>query len=38
MMILQNIELFLSKINTPIAKIGKWGGGLLLIIMTAIVL
>jgi TRAP-type C4-dicarboxylate transport system permease small subunit len=37
-MILKNIELFLLKINTPIAKIGKWGGGLLLIIMTIIVL
>lgn len=37
-MILDNIELLLSKINNPLAKIGKWGGGLLLIIMTVIVL
>ncbi|KGQ71492.1 C4-dicarboxylate ABC transporter permease [Chelonobacter oris] len=35
---LKDIELFLSKINTPIARFGKLAAGLLLIIMTIIVL
>ncbi|MGR3806314.1 TRAP transporter small permease [Pasteurella testudinis] len=37
-MILKNIELFLLKINNPIARVGKWSAGLLLIIMMIIVL
>lgn len=37
-MLLKNIELFFSKINLPISRIGERIGGALLVIMTTVVL